>query len=505
MIAAPRQTAAARTSLSRPAARLATAALFVLLALGPASAWQDDRVAQEPLRTTALLSQALVQIVKDTAPAIVSISTVRFDADAVPGEPRLPGEDEGGLSTQMIPDPQRDPMRRTGIGSGMLIKVDAKPYIVTNHHVVQGVDRVVVRLSDKREFDATVKGWDPKVDVAILEIPEAGELPSIVKGDSDKLDPGELVLAIGSPFGLQQSVTVGIVSAVGRYGQGIEEYEDFIQTDAAINRGNSGGPLLNLKGQVVGMNTAIRTTHMGGNLGVGFAIPINMVTPVAEQLVRNGRVMRGWLGASVQNISDDLAQAFKLNEPNGVVVTRVVPGTPAQEGGLLRGDIITKIDACDVDSVNKLRNYIASTTPGSKVAVSVIRQGRKVGVELTVGEAPMMLSDFRPSPPKKTTGLGLSLQDVTADVAGAIGLSGPGGAVVTEVQPGGPATLARPVPLLRGDVILEVGRKPVKNAQEAREALKDAPNELLLLYVYRRGGTLFTVMRMPQARNALVE
>ncbi|TFH47923.1 MAG: PDZ domain-containing protein [Lysobacterales bacterium] len=490
-----------RAAQATAASKMTSTAIFILLFFMPAvlaaeafpQPGDNDRCVGRA--AGAVVNDALVQAVKKASPAVVNIVTMKFDFDPYPQlDPRIPSEGGSSHLQSFVRDP-----RKTGIGSGTLIKFLGKTYVLTNHHVVYGVDRIVVRLEDKREYEAVVKGWDSKVDIAILELPTADKLPTVPLGDSDAVQVGELVLAIGSPFGLQHSVTVGIVSAVGRYGQGIEEYEDFIQTDAAINRGNSGGPLLNLNGELVGLNTAIRTTHMGGNVGIGFAIPVNMIKPVAEQLIKTGQVARGWLGASVQNVTDDLAQAFNLTERIGVVVTKVAPGTPAERGGLNQGDIITRINDMEVTSVNKLRNLIASTLPQSRVRISAIRQGRNILINLLVGQAPQTGDDFRPAPRKQKQGIGLTVQDVTKDVAAAMGLPEPGGAMVAEAEPGSPAAIARPVPLMQGDVILEVNRVPVKSANLCRDMLRKHPaGQYVLLFIYRKGSTLFTVLRMPE-------
>jgi len=458
----------------------------------------------DALRHSALLNEALVEAVKRAAPGVVNIVTIKYNLDPYPDlDPRipLPGQ-RGAFLPEHSQEPEnQDPMRKTGIGSGMVVKVGGRNYILTNHHVVYGVDRIVIRTEDGREFDAQVKGWDPKVDVALLDPPSsiAPKLSSLALGDSDGLEVGELVLAIGSPFGLQHSVTIGIVSAVGRYGQGIEEYEDFIQTDAAINRGNSGGPLLNVKGEVVGLNTAIRTTHMGGNVGIGFAIPMNMIMPMVEQLVKTGQISRGWLGASVQNLSEDLAEAFKLADRNGVVVTKIIPGTPAEKGGLRQGDIILSIENVPVSSVNKLRNFVAAKQPESKVRISILRRGRGMAVTLLIGEAPSAGDEFKPvAQPRKTEGLGLVVQDVTKDLAAALGLPAPGGALVAEAEAGSPASATRPVPLMQGDVIIELDNLPVRNANSLRDSLKKrAPGDSVLLLLCRKNNTLYTVLRIP--------
>jgi len=492
---------------------LAVCTLFFFAPAFGEDAVQPARQAElDALQHGALLNEALVQAVKRAAPAVVNIVTIKYNLDPYPDlDPRipLPGQ-RGAFVPERSQEPEnQDPMRKTGIGSGMVIKINGRNYILTNHHVVYGVDRIVVRTDDGREFDAQVKGWDPKVDVALLDPPEsiAAKLSSLTLGDSDALNVGELVLAIGSPFGLQHSVTIGIVSAVGRYGQGIEEYEDFIQTDAAINRGNSGGPLLNVKGEVVGLNTAIRTTHMGGNVGIGFAIPMNMIMPMVEQLVKTGQVSRGWLGASVQNISDDLAEAFKLADRNGVVVTKIIPGTPAEKSGLRQGDIILSIENVPVSSVNKLRNFVAAKQPETKVRINLLRRGRSMAITLSIGEAPSAGEEFKPIvQPRKTEGLGLVVQDVTKDLAAALGLPAAGGALIAEAEAGSPAAAARPVPLMQGDVIIELDNTPIRNANALRESLKKrTPGDSVLLLLCRKNNTLYTVLRIPDGIEKAAE
>jgi len=465
---------------------------LLLLAFSASPVFGRQQAPLPVFDSLASFNDDLARLVENSIPAVVSISTIKFEADMFAPEPFVPGE---------IPQMFDDPPGRTGIGSGTIINVLGKPYILTNQHVVAGVDRVIVRLHDSREFDAVVKGWDPKVDIALLEIEGIEELSALPVGDSDLLKPGQMVFAVGSPFGLPHSITAGIVSAVGRHNQGIEEYEDFIQTDAAINRGNSGGPLLNLNGEIVGLNTAIRTTQFGGNVGVGFAIPMNMIMPVAEQLVRHGHVARGWLGASVQDINEELAAAFRVRQTTGVIVTRVVPGTPADAGGLLRGDIILRIDDAAIENVNKLRNHVANTLPGSLIRVNVVRDGRERNVMVTLGEIPYAVDEFKPEAAvaRRWDGIGAAFQDVSIEIARAIGAPDPAGAVVTGVEPGSPASQARPVPLARGDVIVECGRQEIRSVGDLQRRINaTAPGGYILLYIYRRGSNLFTVVRVPE-------
>jgi len=506
--------AAACTSMTMGirASRALPAAIFVTFLLATGAAWArqtqlpcEDRAGVRQFG--ALLNAALVDAVRRSSPSVVSVITTRFDFDpAHPGGAILPSGADKGSSAPPGGSQRPNPVRKTGIGSGTIVRILGKSYVLTNQHVVHGVDRILVQLADAREFEAYVKGWDSKVDIAVLELPDADGLAAIPMGNSDELRVGELVLTVGSPFGLPHTVTVGIVSAVGRYAQGIEEYEDFIQTDAPINRGNSGGPLLNIKGEAVGLNTAIRTTHMGGNVGIGFAIPMNMIMPVAEQLVTGGFVVRGWLGASVQNVTADLARAFSLSEPAGVVVTKVVSGSPAEQAGLDRGDIIVLVGEIEVLNANKLRNSVAATKPGTRIKLAAIRRTRRIELTVTVGTGPYAEDEFRPPPRKKWDSLGMAVQDVTADIAAAIGLPSPGGALITEIEPGGPAGQARPVPLARGDVILEGKGKTIRGAGPLHAMLKNcSPGERVLLFISRKGNCLFTVVRIPGVWQEVLE
>ena len=501
-----RQNLFATTSYCPARAARIAAALVAVFLLAPTSFAQDDEVAGANIaKGCEALNAALVKIVKGSGPAVVSISTTKFEfGPASPGESTLPSNSADNFSHTPDENPeQQDPMRKTGIGSGTIIEIGGRNYVLTNHHVVFGVDRITIQLQDRREYEAHVKGWDPKVDIAVLEVPGAQDLPAVPVGDSDEVQVGELVLAIGSPFGLPHTITIGVVSAVRRYGQGIEEYEDFIQTDAAINRGNSGGPLLNLKGEVVGLNTAIRTTHMGGNIGIGFAIPMSMIMPVARQLVDTGHVARGWLGVSVQNMTPELADAFGMPQSSGVVVTKIVPGTPAEAGGLHQGDVIVKIEGTPIDNANQLRNYIAATMPSSSVRMDVARGDRNVRLSVAIGEKPYAADEFRPPARKQPSGIGLSLQDVSRDVAAALGLKGTGGALVTDVEVGSLSGHARPVPLVRGDVILEADGQPVASAATLKERLsRMEPGTTVLMLIFRRGNELYTVMKTPSGRDA---
>ena len=370
------------------------------------------------------------------------------------------------------PQPKRK-FKERGQGSGFI--VDKKGYILTNNHVVGGADLIEVRLFDGREFKAKIIGTDPQSDVAVIKIDADDDLPVLPLGDSDKLQVGEWVIAVGNPFGLSESVTVGVVSAKGRNRIGINDYEDFIQTDAAINPGNSGGPLINIRGEAIGMNTAI-FSRSGGYMGIGFAIPINMAKAVMRQLIEKGKVVRGWLGVVIQEIDEDLAKSFGLEKPEGVLVTEVADDSPAKRGGLKQGDIILQLNGQKVKDVGDLRNRIALTPPGTKVKLLVLRDGKKKLLVVKIGEKPgeTTVAGVRHGILKK---LGLSIQDLTPELAEQFGYKEGQGVLVSEVEPGSPAERAG---IRAGFLIEEVNRVRVHNVKECMEALRKSKRRVLL-------------------------
>ncbi len=370
------------------------------------------------------------------------------------------------------PQPKRK-FKERGQGSGFI--VDKKGYILTNNHVVGGADLIEVRLFDGREFKAKIIGTDPQSDVAVIKIDVDDDLPVLPLGDSDKLQVGEWVIAVGNPFGLSESVTVGVVSAKGRNRIGINDYEDFIQTDAAINPGNSGGPLINIRGEAIGMNTAI-FSRSGGYMGIGFAIPINMAKAVMRQLIEKGKVVRGWLGVVIQEINEDLAKSFGLEKPEGVLVTEVADDSPAKRGGLKQGDIILQLNGQKVKDVGDLRNRIALTPPGTKVKLLVLRDGKKKLLVVKIGEKPgeTTVAGVRHGILKK---LGLSIQDLTPELAEQFGYKEGQGVLVSEVEPGSPAERAG---IRAGFLIEEVNRVRVHNVKECMEALRKSKRRVLL-------------------------
>ncbi len=373
--------------------------------------------------------------------------------------------------------------RRTqSLGSGVI--VDAKRgYIITNHHVIDKADQIRVGLRDGRQFDAELIGTDPDSDIAVIRI-EADDLVAIPRGDSDRLRVGDFVVAIGNPFGLGQTVTSGIVSALGRTGLGIEGYEDFIQTDASINPGNSGGALVNLRGELVGINTAIIAPG-GGNVGIGFAIPINMAVRIKELLIEHGEVRRGQLGVVVQDLTPELAQAFGLQESRGAVIAEVVRGSPAERAGLRVGDVILAVNDRPVTGSADVRNRIGLTPVGEKVRIKVRRNGRVLTLTATIATPRQEKVEGQRIHPRLA---GALLGNITEDIMP----SGPAaGVVVLEVAPRSPAARAG---LRPGDIIVSANRRPVRDLDELAEAARRG-GDGLLLNIQRGNGALFLLIR----------
>ncbi|MHC5061928.1 MAG: Do family serine endopeptidase, partial [Planctomycetota bacterium] len=364
-----------------------------------------------------------------------------------------------------------------GQGSGFIISKDG--YILTNNHVVGEVDKITVVLQDGRELDAKVVGTDPKSDVAVIKV-EAENLPVIELGDSDALEIGEWVIAIGSPFGLDATVTVGVVSAKGRGGVGIADYEDFIQTDAAINPGNSGGPLLNLEGKAVGLNTAI-FSRSGGYMGIGFSIPINMAKNIKDQLVETGEVTRGYLGVYMEPVNSDLAEYFGLNQNNGVSVLQVMKDSPADEAGLKAGDIILEMDSDKIEGMQQFKNEIAMVRPGDTVTLLIYRDGQELKKKVKIGS--LGDSGLTSNVSEVAEKLGLSVQELTEDLARQFGYEPGEGVIVSEVTSGSVAARAG---IRAGMLIASVNRRDVNSVAEFNTALEETINtgKALMLIKY---------------------
>jgi serine protease Do len=428
-------------------------------------------------------------IVRSVKPAVVNVSTTQtVRPQGVPGfgpgGPIDPQDPFFQFFRHFFPETPRSFTQRS-LGSGVII--DADGYIVTNAHVVKNADKIVVKLDDKREFEARRIGLDEKSDVALLKIASPHDLIVAPLGDSETLQVGDWVLAIGNPFGLAETVTAGIVSALGRaIGQG--PYDNFIQTDASINPGNSGGPLIDTQGNVVGINAAI-FSKSGGSIGIGFAIPINMVRGVVEQLKAHGKVVRGWLGVAMQDVTPELARSFGLKKTQGALVTDVTPDSPADRAGFERGDIIVNFDGTDIDEAHQVPVLIAETKIGKTVAVTILRRGEKRTLRATVTEPPSRGAEA--SGPDAAQRWGLSVANITPDVARQLGLASTKGVVVTDVDPNSPAGEAGLEP---GDVVTQANRQPVRDVRDYRKAVAGAQNELLLL-VSRQGQNVFVALR----------
>jgi len=388
------------------------------------------------------------------------------------------------------PSPRGGGRRERSLGSGVIISEDG--YLLTNNHVVKGADEIRVALADGREFEAKVVGTDPPSDLAVLKV-EANGLKPILVGDSTTIRVGEIVLAIGNPFGVGQTVTMGIVSAVGRSNTGIVEYEDFIQTDAAINPGNSGGALINLRGELVGINTAI-ASRTGGYQGIGFAIPSKMAITIKESLLKHGRVIRGWLGVAIQNVTPDLAEALGLKPGKGVLVGDVTPNSPAAKAGLQREDLIVAVDGRATNDMGRLRTVIATRGAGASVKVTLMRSGKRLDKVVKLAELPASLGGRGGSRLGGSVSAldGLAVSDLSPELQRKYEIPARlGGVVVTDVEADSRAAYSG---LRAGDLVLEVNRRRVASVAELREALS-RPARLVALLIYREGATLFLTLR----------
>lgn len=386
-----------------------------------------------------------------------------------------------------------------GLGSGVIVSADG--YILTNNHVVNEADKVQVRFDRHRTVDAEVVGTDPQSDLAVLKV-NARDLPAVQLGDSDRVKVGEWVVAIGAPFGLDRSVTTGIVSAKGRSNVGVtgaNGYEDFIQTDAAINHGNSGGALVNLKGELIGINTAI-ATQTGGSNGVGFSIPINMARYVMKSLIDDGKVTRGWMGVNIQEVTETIAKGLGLDEARGVIISGVQDGSPAARAGLQSNDVILKLNDQVIEDVPDVRNRVATTAPGTTITLQILRDGKTRSIDVKLDELPGNLAGNNagereePSENGEESGdtdskLGLELRALTPDLAKELGVKEKRGVVVTTVAPNSPGARAG---LRAEDVVLEVNREPVASVNQMKAAVKRAGDDLVMR-VLRGDNYLFIV------------
>ena len=441
-------------------------------------------------------NQTFVDIARSVKPAVVNIYATKSGrgegSGATPFDDPLFRKFFGDEFFRKFEHPKEKKER--GLGSGVI--VDSNGLIITNNHVVGKADEIRVTLSDKREFKAKLIGTDPKTDVAVVKI-EATGLPSVPWADSDKLEVGEFVLAVGNPFGLTQTVTLGIVSALGR-AAGIAEYEDFIQTDAAINPGNSGGALVNVRGELVGINTAI-FSQSGGNMGIGFAVPSNMAQSIMGQLVQTGKVVRGWLGVSIQELTPELASQFGITETKGVLVSDVMEDSPAKKAGFERADVIVEYDGKPMDSPTHLRNAVAQTPVGKKVVVKIIRDKKAKTIDLTIVEQPKsMTQSGEEDGGDSATPIGilssLDVRDLNEELTSRYGLkSGERGVVIVRVKVG---STAEEMGVREGDIVLEVNRQAVTSVKVFERIANKLPkDQAVLLLLKRQGRTIYLTLR----------
>ena len=458
---------------------ISSAILAGLMLSGTAEA-AHARVSEEALKALSMVSDAMVAIVEAVEPSVVNISTTRKvlepDMSGLLDDPFLRKFFGDEFSGRFQEPRERD---ITSLGSGVIVARDG--YIITNNHVIRDADEITVTLYDKREFSGSVIGTDPKTDIAVIKI-DATDLPAIEWGDSDKLRVGETVIAIGVPYGLSHTVTSGIVSAKGRANVRIAEYEDFIQTDAAINPGNSGGPLINVGGELVGINTAMFSVT-GGYQGIGFAIPSNMASSVMQSLIKEGKVVRGWFGVTVQPVTEELARQFGLKDIEGVLVSDVVEDGPAEKAGIKRGDIIIEYNGKKADTPIALRNMVAATLPGEKVTVVVVREGKELPLTVDIVELPVEAQEL-PGTYDNALG-GVHVQDLVPDLRKTLDMPEHlEGVLVTDVETANG--------LRRGDVIMEVNREKIANIKGYHHvASKIGPESDILLLIYRGGSVIY--------------
>ena len=474
-----------------------TVPLIIILVLIAAGVWNIKAGAKEDkdqVPSAKALGRAFVEVAKRVQPSVVNVSTEKTVTTkswergddffkGTPFEEFFKGFGFSPRGKERDKGEQPSRKQRSG-GSGVI--VDREGYILTNNHVVEGADKVKVRLNDGREFNAVVKGQDPRTDLAVLSI-KAKDLPVAVLGDSDKLEVGEWAIAVGSPFGLEHTVTVGVISAEGRSGLGTGTYEDFIQTDASINPGNSGGPLCNIDGEVIGINAMI----IQPGTGIGFAIPINMAKEVLTDLIRSGKIIRPWLGISAQELTPEMTEYFQTKEKEGVLVGQVYPGTGAEKAGLVAGDIIRSIDDKAVKNVRELVKEIQKKRVGQKVRLNLIRKGKEMVLEVATAAMPDR-PELQKEREKKETEekLGAKVQELTPLLASRYQTSGiKSGVIITGIEDG---SLAEDIGLQEGDVILEVNRKKIESLKDFDKMMKDANVEKgILFHIHRKGSAFY--------------
>jgi Do/DeqQ family serine protease len=453
--------------------------LSIMILVMMAPAWSDaSRLVSEKN-----WSKGFVEVAKKVQPSVVSIRSER----TVTGSPGQGlGEDffKGTPFEDFFKQHGGPPAKRKQMGEGSGVIVDGKGYILTNYHVVTGADKITIRLFDGNELKGTVQGTDPKTDLAVVHV-EAKELPVATLGDSDKLQVGEWAIAIGSPFGLEETVTVGVISAKGRTGLGTGTYEDFIQTDASINPGNSGGPLVNIDGEVIGINAMI----IQPGQGIGFAIPINLAKTIMMELINQGKVVRPWVGIGLQDLNPELMKSFKVEEKEGTLISQVFEGSPAEKAGLKVGDIVVEIDGKKTKNSQEVVREVLKKKVGQKIELDLIREGKRIKVEVTTTEMPPEAGE-RKAPSVKKEWFGLQVTTVTPDIAKELGLPKAEGVVIGNVEAG---SAGQDAGLRKGDVISEVNRQKIKDENDYRNAMEKTRSGKAVLLLVTRGGTTFFV------------
>ena len=451
---------------------------------------KNDR---DKMTTARSLGQAFVEVAKKVQPAVVHIQTEKtvsvrpdkfgFGEDFFKGSPF-----EDFFKGFRSPREKGKEYRHKQKGEGSGVIVDKEGYVLTNNHVIEGADKVRVRLNGGREFTATVKGQDSRTDLAVLQI-KAKDLPAATLGDSDKLEVGEWAIAIGNPFGLEHTVTVGVISAKGRSGLGTGTYEDFIQTDASINPGNSGGPLINIDGEVIGINVMI----IWPGQGIGFAIPINMAKQILTDLIKQGKVVRPWLGIRVQDLTADMAEQFQVREKEGVLVGQVESGTGAEKAGLASGDIIKTVDDKPVKNAGELVKEIQKKKVAQKVKLGIIRDGKNMAVDVTLTAMPDKTEAVKEKEEEEER-MGARVQELNPQLASRYRISGvKRGVVVLGVEEG---SLAEEIGLQEGDVILEINRKKIETVKDFEKAVKDVRIERgILFHIHRKGSSFYLTFK----------
>ena len=475
-------------NLNQPFLKIGIAGVLIAaLWVGSASIGIAAEKISDPLQAARDLRSAFVEVATRVQPSVVSIRSERT-VTVAPGEGF--GEDffKGTPFEDFFRRQPSPPQKRKQSGEGSGVIVDSQGYILTNHHVVAGADKLTVRLSDGKELKGTVRGSDPKTDLAVVTV-EAKGLPAAALGDSDKIQVGEWAIAIGSPFGLEKTVTVGVISAKGRSGFGTGTYEDFIQTDASINPGNSGGPLVNIDGEVVGINVMI----IQPGQGIGFAIPINLAKTIMASLIKEGKVVRPWVGIGLQNLTEELAQSFNLQEKEGALIGQVYEGSPAEKAGLKVGDVVIDIDGVPIKGSQDVVREVLRKRVGQKIQVTVVREGKRIEIPVVTEQMPAEPSEEKTSQAEKKDWFGLRVKPITPEMAKQLGLSRAEGVIIDEVEPG---SAAQEVGLRKGDVVLEVNRQRIQNESDYQKAMeKTKPEQGVLLLVNRKGSTFFVTLK----------